>query len=168
MKMVSFITMMITDDVIHIVLYRSLTMKNILKFTLVAVSFSFLTSCASDPDSIPNPHSGVNAPVSEWVATAEENLTLERLNVLSRAIDAFGYDNERFLTKEEGLKALIDCSKTSRACENAPYLTDPKTLLDAWGRPIQYSGGGKYGYDVFSLGADGIQSNDDLIVSLVI
>ncbi len=65
----------------------------------------------------------------------------------------------------EGLQALITAPGDKAAMWKGPYLEDNKIPLDPWKRPYQYRYPGthnKTGYDVFSFGPDGVESDDDI------
>ena len=81
------------------------------------------------------------------------------------ALDLFELDNGRYPTTEQGLSALKvkpgDFSEGSNW--HGPYLKkEPK---DPWGKTYEYrcpaTHEGK-DYDLFSLGPDGVESNDDI------
>lgn len=66
---------------------------------------------------------------------------------------------------QEGLQALITPPPDKTAMWKGPYLEDNKVPLDPWKRPYQYKYPGthnKTGYDVYSLGPDGVESDDDI------
>ena len=49
-----------------------------------------------------------------------------------------------------------------------PYITDPSSLRDAWERELQYKHPGEVntdGYDLYSLGPDGLDMSDDDIAN---
>jgi general secretion pathway protein G len=74
-------------------------------------------------------------------------------------------DIGRYPTTEEGLDALIHCPKGLEAKWKGPYLQDPRLLLDFWGRPHRYLCPGvrnPKGYDLSSMGPDGVPSGDDI------
>lgn len=65
----------------------------------------------------------------------------------------------------EGLQALIAPPATRSDRWRGPYLQEPKLPVDPWGRPYQYRYPGlhnKDSYDLFSLGKDGQESDDDV------
>ncbi len=67
-------------------------------------------------------------------------------------------------TTEQGLQALITAPANSERWRG-PYLEGGKIPLDPWNRPYQYRYPGTKnpsGYDVFSLGPDGVESDDDI------
>lgn len=83
---------------------------------------------------------------------------------IETAIDAFEIDNGRYPTNTEGLRALV--VRPSNLTENEwkePYLKRgvPK---DPWQNEYVYKYPGQfneYGYDLYSIGPDGIQGNED-------
>lgn len=65
----------------------------------------------------------------------------------------------------EGLQALITAPANRADRWRGPYLQEAKIPEDPWGRPYQYRYPGtknKMGYDLYSLGADGQESDDDV------
>jgi general secretion pathway protein G len=81
---------------------------------------------------------------------------------IATALKLYELDNGDFPTTSEGLKALL--SKPSSAPNwNGPYLE--KKPIDPWSREYQYKSPGEnrpYGYDLYSLGKDGVESEDDI------
>ncbi|HLS29072.1 MAG TPA: type II secretion system major pseudopilin GspG [Opitutales bacterium] len=68
-------------------------------------------------------------------------------------------------TTEQGLQALITPPSGVADRWRGPYLEGGKLPLDPWNRPYQYRYPGTRNpdsYDVFSLGADGVESDDDI------
>jgi len=79
------------------------------------------------------------------------------------ALKLYELDNGVFPTTEEGLNALRS-APTSAVDWQGPYLE--KKPLDPWGREYQYRSPGThrtYDYDLFSLGRDGVESQDDVV-----
>lgn len=87
---------------------------------------------------------------------------------LSTALDLYELDNGRYPTTEQSLMALL-AKPTSTPVPNnwsGPYLKKKKIPQDPWGNDYKYVAPGTHntdGYDLFSLGADGIESGDDVI-----
>ena len=80
---------------------------------------------------------------------------------ISTALKLYELDNGAFPTTEEGLGALL--SKPSSAINwNGPYLE--KKPIDPWGREYKYKSPGQHrpDYDLYSLGRDGLESEDDV------
>jgi general secretion pathway protein G len=75
-------------------------------------------------------------------------------------------DVGNFPSTEEGLQALIRAPAGKEARWKGPYLEEMP--LDPWKQPYQYrypgakNINGAKGYDVWSLGADGTESADDI------
>ncbi len=78
------------------------------------------------------------------------------------ALEKFQHDVGRYPTIEEGLLALVHAPAAAVGW-NGPYLE--RLPIDPWGRQYQYSIPGSKGgavYDVWSVGADGKISADDI------
>ena len=85
---------------------------------------------------------------------------------LGTALDAYEIDNGRYPTTEEGLQALITPPPSAQPDKgNWPYLKKP-VINDPWGNPYVYrypGQGGPNTYDLYSLGPDGREGNDDVM-----
>jgi general secretion pathway protein G len=71
-------------------------------------------------------------------------------------------DNGKYPTTEEGLQALITAPATGTNWKG-PYME--RIPADPWGRDYQYRFPGQKsttGYDLYSLGEDGVESEDDI------
>ncbi|OGW74902.1 MAG: type II secretion system protein GspG [Omnitrophica bacterium RBG_13_46_9] len=81
---------------------------------------------------------------------------------ISTALKLYELDNGNFPSSDEGLNALLN--KPSSANNwNGPYLE--KKPVDPWGREYEYKSPGDHrlaDYDLYSLGKDGIESDDDI------
>ncbi len=80
---------------------------------------------------------------------------------IATALKLYELDNGGFPSTEEGLNALL--AKSSSATNwNGPYLE--KKPLDPWGREYKYKSPGDHrsDYDLYSLGKDGVESQDDI------
>jgi len=84
---------------------------------------------------------------------------------LSLALRLYEVDNGRYPTTEQGLTALMAKPTSPPTPQNwkGPYIEqDP---LDPWKRPYVYRSPGSHpprDYDLFSLGPDGKESEDDI------
>jgi general secretion pathway protein G len=80
---------------------------------------------------------------------------------IATALKLYELDNGVFPTTEEGLTALLK-KPASAANWNGPYLE--RKPLDPWGREYNYVSPGKHrsDYDLYSLGRDGEESDDDI------
>ena len=80
---------------------------------------------------------------------------------IETALNAFEVDNGRFPTTDEGLRILRE-NVSNLSTWKRPYLSkDPK---DPWGRDYVYRQPGQNNeeYDLYSLGEDGREGNDDI------
>lgn len=81
---------------------------------------------------------------------------------IATGLKLYELDNGNFPTTEEGLNALL-AKPASAPNWNGPYFE--KKPIDPWGREYKYKCPGVYrkaGYDLYSLGKDGIESADDV------
>ncbi len=91
---------------------------------------------------------------------ANSEIAKTSLATIGGQLELFKLDVGRFPTTQEGLNALV-AAPSGVTNWNGPYIKDPKTLKDPWGRDFVYrSPGEKGGYDMISLGADGKEGGD--------
>ena len=86
---------------------------------------------------------------------------------ISTALDLYRMDIGQYPTTEQGLSALMTAPTASPvpAQWNGPYLKKKKIPKDPWGHDYVYVFPGTHnpeGYDLSSLGADGVESADDI------
>ena len=84
---------------------------------------------------------------------------------ISLALKMFEVDNSRYPTTDQSLKALQEKPTAPPLPRNwkGPYLEQEP--LDPWGKPYVYRYPGTHppkDYDLFSLGPDGTESDDDI------
>ncbi|MFH1900761.1 MAG: type II secretion system major pseudopilin GspG [Candidatus Omnitrophota bacterium] len=96
------------------------------------------------------------------ISTAKMDITVN----IPTALKLYILDNGDFPTTEQGLKALVTKSTTTPIPENwnGPYLE--KHFLDPWKSEYKYKCPGAhrtYDYDLYSLGKDGVESDDDVV-----
>lgn len=102
---------------------------------------------------------------------AKEDLTRSVVQSgLNGALEMFRMNVGRYPTTEEGLRALVEPPDDEEAAARwrGPYVKDPSTLKDAWGRDFIYESPGTYnedGYDLSSPGRDGQPGTDDDITN---
>ena len=94
---------------------------------------------------------------------ARETAAKADVSSIETAIGAFEIDNGRYPSTEEGLEALIS-SPSGLDAWRGPYLSRglPK---DPWGNEYVYRYPGQEnpdGFDLYSLGPDGREGNDDI------
>jgi general secretion pathway protein G len=76
----------------------------------------------------------------------------------------FRIQNGDYPTTDEGLAALLRAPPRFKSTWKGPYLPDDRLPLDPWGRPYQYRYPGVHivnGYDLWSLGPDGVSGTAD-------
>lgn len=84
---------------------------------------------------------------------------------LALALRLYEVDNGRYPTSEQGLTALMTKPSAPPVPDNwkGPYIEQEP--LDPWRRPYEYAFPGTHpprDYDLYSLGSDGKQSEDDI------
>ncbi len=81
---------------------------------------------------------------------------------IATALKLYEMDNGVFPTTEEGLDALLSQPASAKNWKG-PYLE--KKPRDPWGNPYQYKSPGTHrvDYDLYSLGRDGVESDDDIV-----
>jgi general secretion pathway protein G len=99
------------------------------------------------------------------------NLDLAKEQRVEGDIDAIGIQlrsyemlNLRKPTTEQGLKALVELPTANPKPRKWRKLMD-EVPLDPWGEEYRYQNPGKHkkdGYDLFSLGPDRVESDDDI------
>ena len=93
-----------------------------------------------------------------------EQRAIADIQSLEVQLQCYRFQNHYFPTTEQGLNALVKLPTTEPIPLNWHQLLE-KFPLDPWGRPYRYCSPGKHNpdeFDVFSLGADGRESNDDI------
>lgn len=88
-----------------------------------------------------------------------------RIKVIVTSLELYEMGTGRLPTTEQGLEALLERPDGLRDASkwNGPYLDDGSTI-DPWGNPYQYAIPGIHsrdGFDVWSMGPDGIDGTED-------
>jgi len=101
-----------------------------------------------------------------WLDEAKFERVRGDLNTIDLAIKGYQRGNySKPPTQEQGLKALVERPTSDPQPERwRAYLEDEKALLDPWGNSYQYrypATKSKRKYDIWSLGEDGVESEDD-------
>jgi general secretion pathway protein G len=93
------------------------------------------------------------------VAVAQADIDLN----IATALKLYEVDNGAFPTTDEGLNALITAPGSAKNWKG-PYLD--KEPIDPWGKAYMYKSPGVHrtrDYDLYSLGKDGVESQDDVV-----
>jgi general secretion pathway protein G len=93
------------------------------------------------------------------IAVAQADIDLN----IATALKLYELDNGAFPSSEEGLNALLSAPPSAKKWKG-PYLE--KKPVDPWGHDYQYRSPGTrrtHDYDLYSLGRDGVESQDDVV-----
>ncbi len=99
------------------------------------------------------------------VARAKRSAAKAQIELLGIALDNYRLDNDMYPTTQQGLQALVTEPTSPPVPPNwdGPYLKK-EVPVDPWGREYYYESPGTYnpdGYDLYSLGRDGLEGGDD-------
>jgi general secretion pathway protein G len=86
------------------------------------------------------------------------------VGVFERAVERFHHDVGRYPSSEEGLDVLYHAPSKDAGGWKGAYIKGDQPL-DPWGSPYRYSNPAKRSaaaFDVWSLGPDGRESDDDV------
>lgn len=102
-----------------------------------------------------------------YLDRAKAQTTELQLHEVRGALQLLYIDVGRFPTDAEGLASLIEQPGTMTNWRG-PYLSDPDSLLDPWGRRFVYELNSQREFELMSLGRDGEPggSGDDADISL--
>lgn len=103
----------------------------------------------------------VGPKVMNKLAQGKTDIARVQIDQLKGALGLFRFDVGRYPSSSEGLSAL----NQDPGLQNwsGPYLDRESLPKDPWGRDYQYRSPGQHGdYDLYSVGADGVESNDDI------
>ena len=98
------------------------------------------------------------------VDVAKEVKTETDIKALSTQIQVYESRNLSPPTTEQGLQALVQRPTSEPVPEKWTHLVQ-EVLIDPWGNQYQYkqpAERSKRGYDLYSLGPDGVESEDDI------
>ena len=102
----------------------------------------------------------VGPKVMDKLSKGKAEIAKLQVHDLEGALGLFRFDVGRYPNTSEGLASLID----NPGIDNwsGPYLSKKTLPKDPWGRDYQYRSPGLHGdYDLYSLGADGIEGGAD-------
>lgn len=95
---------------------------------------------------------------------ARKTQAKQNIRILETALNMYKLDNFQYPSTDQGLEALV--TKPSGSPEPKNWNKDgyiERLPKDAWGNPYQYLSPGTHGkLDIFSLGPDGVASEDDI------
>lgn len=83
-----------------------------------------------------------------------------QIEELMASLDMYKLDLGQYPTTQQGLKALVQSPDNAKYW-NGPYLRKPAVPSDPWKNEYIYVFPGKHGkFDLYSLGADGIEGGE--------
>ncbi len=99
----------------------------------------------------------------EFLGRGQSQAAKLQIESLGTNLDLYRLDVGRYPSQEEGLAALIT-RPTGLQRWNGPYLDATTLPADPWGQAYHYRIPGRDGrrYDLFSLGADGVDGGEGL------
>lgn len=99
------------------------------------------------------------------MGTGKDGAATADIAALTSALRMYSIKAGRLPTTEQGLKALVERPTVAPVPKRwAPQLGSHEDLMDPWERPYQYRYPGLKGteFDLFSMGPDGVESDDDI------
>lgn len=87
----------------------------------------------------------------------------QEIRTMGTALDLYSMHNSRYPTTEQGLKALVEKPSDAKRFQKGGYLKGKSVPKDPWDNPYVYNAPGRSGeFEVYSLGPDGRESDDDI------
>ena len=111
---------------------------------------------------------GVGIAVAGMIDDARLNTAKQDIRNLEAALEIYRMDNGRYPTTDQGIRALIEkptVGPVPNRWRDGGYLSKPILPKDGWGAAYQYGSPGQHnarGFDLWSLGPDGVAGNDDI------
>ena len=95
---------------------------------------------------------------------AQQVSTTAKIQAIESFLTSYKITNLAYPTQEQGLNALVTRPTAEPKPRRWSQLSKPEGIMDPWNHPLVYRNPGKHntsGYDVFSLGADGLEDTED-------
>jgi len=105
--------------------------------------------------------------ITGQIDKARVNNARTQITRIEQALEFYKLDNKRFPTADQGLDALVrkpSSPPVPRDYNPAGYIK-PEALIDPWDEPFRYTIPGThnpYTFDLWSLGPDGVEGEDDI------
>ena len=94
---------------------------------------------------------------------ARASAAKQEIRTMELALDLYRMHNANYPTNDQGLKALVEKPAEARKWQSGGYLKGKSVPVDPWGNPYKYLSPGNRGdVDIYSLGPDGRESEDDI------
>ncbi len=95
---------------------------------------------------------------------AQNVTTASKIKGLESALTSYKINNLTYPTQQQGLDALVTRPTAEPKPRRWTQLAKPDGIMDPWGHKLVYRNPGKHnvgGYDVLSLGPDGLENTED-------
>lgn len=93
---------------------------------------------------------------------AQKKRVVSDLASIETSLNLYKLDNFQYPSTDQGLEALVSKPSGEPAAKSWKKRL-PKTPIDPWKNPYKYLSPGSHGeFDIYSLGPDGRQSEDDI------
>lgn len=102
--------------------------------------------------------------VQGFEGNAERVNANAKVTGIASALTSYKIDNLVYPTQQQGLEALVTRPTSEPKPRHWKQSLKPDGIVDPWGRKFMYRNPGKHnagGYDIFSLGSDGVENTDD-------
>ena len=88
----------------------------------------------------------------------------QEIRTMELAMDMYRMHNAAYPSTEQGIKALVEKPAEARKWQSGGYLKSKSVPNDPWSNPYKYLNPGTHGseVDIYSLGPDGRESEDDI------
>jgi len=95
---------------------------------------------------------------------AQNVTTSSKIKGLESALTSYKINNMTYPTQQQGLDALVTRPTAEPKPRRWTQVAKPEGIMDPWGHKLVYRNPGKHnagGYDVLSLGPDGLENTED-------
>ncbi|CAH9015116.1 type II secretion system major pseudopilin GspG [Candidatus Nitrosacidococcus sp. I8] len=102
----------------------------------------------------------VGPQVMKYLGGAKSDSTRLQIENIASVLDLYRLDVGHYPSTSEGLQALIEAPAGAKNWDG-PYLKKKQVPKDSWGNDYHYRSPGEHGpFDVYSLGADGVEGGE--------
>ena len=96
------------------------------------------------------------------IGDAQKKRVAQDIKTIETALNLYKLDNFQYPSTDQGLEALVSKPSGDPPAEGWKQRL-PKLPVDPWKKPYKYLSPGAHGdFDIYSLGEDGRQSDDDI------
>ncbi|CAB1274395.1 type II secretion system major pseudopilin GspG [Candidatus Nitrosacidococcus tergens] len=102
----------------------------------------------------------VGPQVMKYLGGAKSDSTRLQIENIASVLDLYRLDVGHYPSTSEGLQALIEAPAGAKNWDG-PYLKKKQVPKDSWGNDYHYRSPGEHGpFDIYSLGADGVEGGE--------